>query len=175
MTRHIKILDRQFVPAGTLVLEQGTPGNRAYVVESGKIVVFIKDDNGNEVILTELGPGSLVGEMAAISDGQRCASARTWEDSVLITISAHDLHSSMRASEALQKRLMRMMVDRMRDTNIKLLEKERQLADVEQAAWMNIDAVTTHLNARRARIQTEIVPILDDIKSALGKNLTDKE
>ena len=61
MSQNIKILDRHFVPAGTIIIEQGALGSRAYMIESGCLEVFVKDAEGNEIILTELGPGCLVG------------------------------------------------------------------------------------------------------------------
>jgi CRP-like cAMP-binding protein len=160
MSRNIKILDRQFIPAGTLVIEQGAVGSRAYMIESGALEVFVKDDDGNEIVLSSLGPGSMVGEMAAMSDGQRSASARTTEDSVLIGISAHDLHTSMCASDGLYKRLMRMMASRMKDTNMKLLKKEQQLSEVEKASRINLDSVAAHLSAKQEKLQNEILPMV---------------
>ncbi len=165
MSRNIKILDRQFVPAGTIVIEQGTMGSRAYMIESGTIEVFVKDDDGNEIILSQLGAGSMVGEMAAMSDGVRTASARTKEDSVLVSISAHALHTSMTASDGLYKRLMNMMASRMKDTNMKLLKKEQQLTDVEKAARQNIDDVEAHLSDKQKKLREKIGPAIGDIKS----------
>src|SRR5947209_5491865 len=101
MTKNIKILDRQFIPAGTVIIEQGTMGSRAFMIETGGVEVFVKDESGNEMTLSELGPGAMVGEMAALSDGLRTASVRTSEDSVIVTIPAHDLNASMKASEGL--------------------------------------------------------------------------
>jgi CRP/FNR family cyclic AMP-dependent transcriptional regulator len=159
MVKNIRILDRQFVPAGTLVLEQGEIGSRAYMIESGGVEVFMRDEDGKELILSRLGAGSMVGEMAAMGDGKRSASARTSEDSVLITISAHDLHASMKASDGLYKRLMHMMVSRMRDTNMKLLKKEQELGDVEKAARKNLEDVASHLSSRRNILEKEVAPL----------------
>src|SRR4051812_30614964 len=166
MTRNIKILDRQFVPAGTLIIEQGTLGTRAFMIETGGLEVFIVDEQGNELSLTSLGPGAMVGEMAALSDGLRTASVRTSEDSVIITIPAHDLHSSMKASEGLYKRLIRMMMTRMNDTNMKLLQKEQQLADIEKASRENIENVAAYLSDKQRKLKKELVPMLGQIKAS---------
>jgi CRP-like cAMP-binding protein len=166
MTRNIKILDRQFVPAGTLIIEQGTIGNRAFMIETGSVEVFVKDENGNEMILSELGSGAMVGEMAALSDGLRSASVRTREDCVLVSIPAHDLHASMKASDSLYKRLIRMMTARMKDTNMKLLQKEQQLANAEKASRLNIENVATYLSAKQDKLQKQLAPILSQAKPA---------
>lgn len=164
MTKNIKILDRQFFPLGTLIIEQGSMGNRAFMVETGSVEVFVKDASGNEMILSELGPGAMVGEMAALSDGVRSASVRTKEDCVLVSIPAHDLHTSMKTSESLYKRLIRMMTVRMKETNMKLLMKEQQLADVEKASRVNLENVATYLSAKQDKLQKHLAPILSPAK-----------
>jgi len=166
MTRNIKILDRQFVPSGTLIIEQGTMGNRAFMIESGDVEVFMKDENGNEMTLSTLGPGAMVGEMAALSDGLRSASVRTKGDCVLISIPAHDLHSSMKASDSLYKRLIRMMAARMKDTNVKLMQKEQQLVDTEKASRLNLENVATYLSSKQEKLQKQLAPILTQAKAA---------
>jgi CRP-like cAMP-binding protein len=166
MSQSTRILDRKFVPAGTLIIKQGTMGNRAYMIESGIVDVFVTDADGNETILSQLGPGSLLGEMAAISEGQRSASARAREDSVVIAITAQELQASMRASDGMYKRLMRMMVDRMKDTNQKLIKKDQQLADIEKAARENLENVAAHLAAKQEKLEKEIPPLVERVKSA---------
>jgi len=166
MTRNIKILDRQFVPAGTVIIQQGSIGNRAFMIESGGVEVFMKDENGREMTLSELGPGAMVGEMAALSDEVRSASVRTREDSVLISIPAHDLHSSMKASDSLYKRLIRMMTARMKDTNMKLMHKEQQLADAEKASRTNLENVATYLSSKQDKLQKQLAPMIDQAKTA---------
>jgi CRP-like cAMP-binding protein len=159
-----KILDRQFVRAGTVIIQQGTMGSRAFMVESGSVEVFIKDPNGTEMILSDLGAGSMVGEMAALSDGLRSASVRTKEDCVLIAIPAHDLHSSMKASDSLYKRLIRMMTARMKDTNMKLLRKEQQLADAEKTSRDNVENVAAYLHTKQDKLEKQLIPMLDPTK-----------
>lgn len=165
MTKNIKILDRQFVPVGTVIIEQGTIGSRAFMVESGSLEVFMKDEGGNEITLSDLGPGAMVGEMAALSDGLRTASVRTKEDAVLITIPAHDLHASMKASDGLYKRLIRMMTARMKETNMKLLHKEQQLADVEKASRENVENVAAYLSDKQKKLKKELEPMLGQMGS----------
>lgn len=165
MTRGIKILDRQFVPAGTLIIQQGTLGSRAFMVEAGLVEVFLVDEQGRELILTDLGPGAMVGEMAALSDSIRSASVRTKEDCVLITIPAHDLQASMKASDVLYKRLIRMMSARMKDTNMKLLQKENQLTEANKIARMSVENVAHYLAAKQDKLQREMAPVVKQLQS----------
>jgi CRP-like cAMP-binding protein len=120
MSSNIKILNREFVPAGTLVIEQHTCGNRAFVIESGKVEVFSRDKKGNELHLAELGPESIVGEIASISDGLRTANVRTIDDCVLVYISAHELQTSMTKSEKFAEKIKSLVRERHKATKEKI-------------------------------------------------------
>ncbi|MBI3441475.1 MAG: cyclic nucleotide-binding domain-containing protein [Proteobacteria bacterium] len=154
MARNIKILNREFFPAGTLILEQGTTGNRAFVIESGKVEVFAQDSHGTPVIIAELGPEAMFGEMAVVADGTRKASVRTKEDTVLITIHAHEFRQSMQTSESFFKNVMRLSKERMQDMGMKLLKKERKLAMIEKTAPLTLKNVSLNV-AQGGQVQVK--------------------
>lgn len=121
------MLHREFIPSGAFVLKQGMFGDNAYMIESGKIEVFMRCPDGEEIFLAELGPGTFVGEIAAMFGGKRCASARAREDSVLITVSGQDLRESARMMGSMDNYITDLIVERVNDIRMKLLKKaERQ-------------------------------------------------
>lgn len=157
MPRNIKILDRQFFPAGTLVIQQGMFGNKAYVVESGEVEVFVNDAHGNPVIITQLGPKDMFGEMAVVREDRRSASVRTTQDSVLIVVSAHEFHESMKTSENFFTRVMNMTTQRMKDTSMKLQKKERKLAVIEKAAPLSLKNVALNISrVEEVKVKQEV-------------------
>jgi CRP-like cAMP-binding protein len=103
---------KEFVQAGALILKQGTVGNQAYVVESGKIEVSMKDPDGVEILLAELGPGEIFGEMAALFGGKRIASARASGDSVVTVLSGQKLQESTQESDSMRTYLMDLIANR---------------------------------------------------------------
>lgn len=113
------------------MIRQGTTGSNAYVIEKGKVEVFITDDAGKVTVVAELGPEAMFGEMSAVAGGLRSASVRTVEDSVLINIPSEDMQAALRSSTGLYTRLMRMVTDRMWSNNMKLRgEKTDAASDV---------------------------------------------
>ncbi|HYE48111.1 MAG TPA: cyclic nucleotide-binding domain-containing protein [Azospirillaceae bacterium] len=60
--------------AGEMILDEGRPGQEAYIVGSGRVQVFRTTPQGRRV-LGEAGPGEIFGEMALVDDGPRMASA----------------------------------------------------------------------------------------------------
>lgn len=72
---------------GQLLLPQGSEADDVYLIRDGKVQISIFSANGRETILREMGPGRLVGEMAAISAMPRSASVSVAEDAVLALLS----------------------------------------------------------------------------------------
>ena len=51
------LLDVRALPAGTLLFSAGDAGDAMYLIEDGRVRIFIIDEDGNEVTLTELARG----------------------------------------------------------------------------------------------------------------------
>ena len=169
MRREIKILGREFVPAGTLIIEQGTMGNRAFFIESGEVEVFIYE-GGKAVTIANLGAESIVGEMALLIDEKRSANVRTVKDSILITIPAHDLHKSMRRSESLYKRVMNTLHERREDIREKLTKNEINSDVTKKPVKLTVKNIGLHISdAKQPQFRKEITPLISDIKSTLEK------
>jgi hypothetical protein len=66
------------LPRGTVLAEQGEPGQELYLLLDGVLAVLM---NGQE--LGELGPGAIAGERALLEDGVRTATLRAVTDCVV--------------------------------------------------------------------------------------------
>lgn len=165
-----KILDRRFVPAGQLVIEQGCIGNRAFMIEKGKVEVFMRDSAGNTVKIAEVGAGSIIGEMALLDGGVRSASIRTVEDSVLVGISSQDIEDSAGRKDGLLQKMMKMMVERLKETNARLIMQNMELVELEEQAHATVHNVTHHIpEHKQGAFKKEMLPLLDKLRSTLTK------
>ena len=63
----------ELMRAGDTVMRENEPAERAYVIERGRVEVRRHDQHGKEVVLGQLGPRDLVGEMALLLDQPRSA------------------------------------------------------------------------------------------------------
>lgn len=61
------------IPAGTILFENGDPGNGCYAVLEGSLKVSLLSVDGDEQLLAVLGPGDLVGELALLDGRPRSA------------------------------------------------------------------------------------------------------
>ena len=60
-------------PKNAVVLTEGEMGDSLYMIQSGKVKVFIGDEEGREIILKILGAGDFFGEMSMIDNQPRSA------------------------------------------------------------------------------------------------------
>ena len=131
MGKNIKILDRQSYSEGTNIIEQGTEGSRAYIIESGRVEVFRRDPEGNIIKISELGPGALIGEIALIDNGIRTASVKTLEATILISIAIHDFHKALKKSNNLKNNLTKTISKRVQET-LSAIENHRHPDNIRQ-------------------------------------------
>jgi CRP/FNR family transcriptional regulator, cyclic AMP receptor protein len=105
-----QLADTVDVPAGYVLMRQGASGGEMFVLASGGVVV---DRNGSEV--ATLGPGSVVGEMALLSEGPRTATVTTTEPSTLFVLAHREFHSLMDASAEVRDCVFKAVAHRIRE------------------------------------------------------------
>ena len=65
-------------PKQTIIISEGERSESLYIILSGKVKVFLADEEGKEVLLSTQGPGEYFGEMI-LDEGPRSASVMTLE------------------------------------------------------------------------------------------------
>ncbi|MEZ0391722.1 MAG: Crp/Fnr family transcriptional regulator [Pseudobdellovibrionaceae bacterium] len=106
------------------LFREGDPPDAMYVVKSGKFAV-VKTKQNSEIILAEVGPGAMVGEMAFFDNKPRSASVKAMKDSEVIALPYKALHAQFQNFPEWCKAIMRTVNDHLRNANqrIKQLEK----------------------------------------------------
>lgn len=100
--------------AGQQIFAEGERGDKSYIVLSGNVEVFCVRD-GKRVTIANLGAGSSLGEMAAISGETRSTSALAVEPSELRVISADRLRASLENCDLLTRAIMDSLIERLRE------------------------------------------------------------
>ncbi len=103
--------------SGDIIFSEGEAGEIAYLIVSGSVEI-LKRAGGRDIVIGEVGPGSIIGEMALIDSQPRMATARTTTDTVVNTIPREAIKARLDKLEKFDpvlRRLMGMFVDRMRD------------------------------------------------------------
>jgi len=111
-------------PKNTLVICEGDTSDSLYVVLSGKVKVFLSDEEGKEVTLNMQGAGEYFGELAILDEAPRSASVMTVEDSKLAVLSKEAFEKCMEQHATIALVVMRGLARRLRE----LTENVRSLA-----------------------------------------------
>lgn len=71
---------------GFVVFSEGDPAQDLFVVKSGRVAIGRRSIDGRESLVALMEPGDLFGEMPLFDEGERSASARALERSVVLRI-----------------------------------------------------------------------------------------
>ena len=85
------------VPAGTIVYEEGSPGDALFLLTSGEVHIDRRVDTGGRVELARLAPGDVFGDLALIDRVPRAARAVAHTDAVLLVLGHESLGQWLRS------------------------------------------------------------------------------
>ena len=105
------------VGLGIMILTEGAHGDSFYIVTKGIVEVILPRPGQSDVIVLQLGPGQIFGEMAFFQDRRRKASVRASERGPVevLNISYDDLDSLLSQSETTREALRQMARQREAD------------------------------------------------------------
>jgi CRP/FNR family cyclic AMP-dependent transcriptional regulator len=100
-------------PKNAVIINEGDRGDSLYVILTGRLKVYVSDDDGREMILDVYGPGDYVGEMAL--DGRpRSASVMTLEPTSCSVVTRDELRAAIAANPDVAMSLIATLIDRAR-------------------------------------------------------------
>lgn len=105
---------RQELRPDEVLFYQGDAGHTLYVVETGKVRIFVQGEDGQELSVTVCGKGDLVGEMSVIDELPRSASALAMERSTVLRLSRERFREHVRRSPQLAFNVMKALSVRLR-------------------------------------------------------------
>ena len=104
---------------GEIIIHQGELGDCMYVVQDGRVEVFLEEDD-QVIPLALLGEGELFGEMAIFENEVRSASVRADGSARLLTVDKKNFLSRVHQDPTLAFRLMQKLSHRIREMNSEL-------------------------------------------------------
>lgn len=106
---------------GEMILQRGQAGEEAYLVQAGRVAIFLPDpddpDQQGGKSLGTINPGGMFGEMALIDPAPRAASARALEHTICFRISRQVLQRGLNQAPPLVRYLLRSFVRNIRTAN----------------------------------------------------------
>ena len=126
------LLELEQRPAGTCLFRKGEAGDALYLIVGGRVRIHVRDEDGQEVTLTELAGGDFFGEMAILDGKPRSADATVSEDARLAVLSRAHFHAFVRRDPGVALTMLGAITERLRQTDEMLRQRvTRNLNEVE--------------------------------------------
>lgn len=113
---------RRRYPRGSLVLAEGDDAHEVLVVVAGQVKLSTGSLDGRVVLLDVLGPGDLIGELAAIDGGARSATATALTDVEVLAVGDGAFRAALGAAPGLGDAVLRVVTARLRSATRRQLE-----------------------------------------------------
>lgn len=114
LEKKTRIIERRVISAGQYVFREGEPGDRAYLVQEGKVEIIKRTETG-EKLLGDVGRGGIFGEMALIDNQPRMASARALERTTLVVVTAEQFEKKLKDADPFIRGLLNIFVRNIRE------------------------------------------------------------
>jgi CRP-like cAMP-binding protein len=129
------------LPAGTPVYQVGDPGENMMVVLAGTLRIWLPTLPGKEIILADIGPGEVVGEIALLDGEARSAAVTALTKCQLLVLERRDVLPFLRDNPEAALSLIALLCRRVR-------RADQRMTDI----------ALSHLPARLARTLIGRVP-----------------
>lgn len=108
-----------FPPKSTLMAVEQS-GEVVYMIVRGTVKVHIEQPSGENVLITILGPGEIVGELSLLDNQGRAASVVTAEEAEFLWMDRAAFRHALRTIPELTLNLARILASRLRMANAKI-------------------------------------------------------
>ena len=102
--------------AGEMVYHYGEPGDAIYVISSGEVELFFKNDTGERIVLERARRGDFFGELSMLDRGTRSASVLTLQPTEALRLDREDLKKFLELRPKAAMELLAAMGRRHRET-----------------------------------------------------------
>ena len=101
---------------GMILFHKGSPGRSLYIIESGKVRIFLLSETGHEISVNVYGPGEVLGELALLDGLPRSAGAMVMERTVAYSLYRDDFLRCLDTYPGLARGIIQELTTRLRYT-----------------------------------------------------------
>ncbi len=118
-----KCLVRRQYAGGQVLFHIGDEGGSLHIIESGRVKIALPSYSGEELILTVLGAGELLGELSLFDGKPRSATAQALEKTETLCLQRKDLLALMRNHFDVVEKILEVLARRIRETDMLLADR----------------------------------------------------
>ena len=98
---------------GEVLMEQGEPGDSAYLCISGRLRVYVRGGDGSQRMVREMSRGEVIGEISLYTREPRSATVIALRNSVLVKLAQHHFDELIALSPKLSTTFTRQIIGRL--------------------------------------------------------------
>ena len=134
-------MSRARIERGDVLFEEGEPGDRLYVITSGKVKLGRRSPDGRENLLAVLGPGEMFGELSLFDPGARTTTATAVAGTDLVGLG----HAELTEFVSTRPEVAEALLDLTQEELAQLVGASREtvnkaLADFAGRGWLKLEA-----------------------------------
>ena len=108
------VYDRHAFAEGQTIFTEGDVANRAFIVQEGRVEIFRRTDDGEEICIGSVGIGGIFGEMGLIDDKPRMATARAAVNATVIVVPKMTFEAKLAKCDPFIRGLLGILVNTVR-------------------------------------------------------------
>ena len=130
---------RRDYPPNVCLCNEGKMEDTFYVLESGRVEVFVSISPEENLVITELEPGECFGEMGLVADQPRSATVRTLTDCQVLEIDKRTLESVLISNPRLVLSMMRQISRNLWNNDRKTITTIQNKNEVLAKAYQDLE------------------------------------
>lgn len=117
LQQHLQWVD---LTAGAALIKQGDPGDSAYLCISGRLRVYVREDDGAQRMVREMSRGEVIGEMSLYTGEPRSATVVALRSSVLVKLDKRHFDELIALSPQASITFTRQIIRRLQTEHLRL-------------------------------------------------------
>jgi CRP-like cAMP-binding protein len=110
----------------SIIVREGKIAHSVYILIQGEVEILKRKDYDNDIVITTLHEGAIIGEMSVFLDQKRSASIRAKTPVIMSEISNSEFVNAVMTIPGLYKRLMNSFVQKIVETNNNLEKTHKE-------------------------------------------------
>jgi CRP/FNR family cyclic AMP-dependent transcriptional regulator len=169
-------LSKRTFAKGMIIFHKESAGQTLYIIESGKVRIFVLSESGQEISVNVYGPGDVFGELALLDGLPRSAGAVALERTVTLTLHRDDFLHHLELCPGMARSIIEMLSARLRYTTAyteslafldvygRVAEKLLELAD---RYGVQKEGIEIELRLTQAELASWVVASRESVNKAL--------
>jgi serine phosphatase RsbU (regulator of sigma subunit) len=150
-----QIADVKTYPPNTTLVHQGERERTFYVVDQGLVAVVRRTEDGEERLLSNLGPRQSFGEMAVVDNSPRLATVRTLIETTVLEVTAERFRALLHTDPDLAFHITRRILSNLRNLDQQAIFDLRAKNELLQQAYLDLQAAQLVLIEKK-RLEREM-------------------